>query len=276
MRTLRKSLFLVPLVLALLALPGTSLAAIQLVLHAVGSVQGNIPGASTLPGHENWIELDSFQHGVSVPIGPNGQPSGPAQTSEVTISKSWDRSVVRLFQAQATAEVFTDVTFELVDTAPAKMPMTLIRWQLINANLASASESSGGFLPSLSLGFSYSQIIITDVAQGTTVTYSWNPVQSAAPETLAKGILLTPSPNPTQGQTEFRFSLPSDSNAKLALFDLRGHLVREVYSGWTSSEPTVAVWDGKDDTGKRVAQGMYVARLTYPGREVTQRITVLR
>jgi hypothetical protein len=93
---------------------------------------------------------------------------------------------------------------------------------------------------------------------------------------VAKGILLTPAPNPTHGQTEFRFSLPADSNAKLELFDLRGHRVREVFNGATSSENTVAVWDGNDDGGMRVAQGIYIARLVYPGREVTQRITVLR
>ena len=276
MRICRRSLFVLPLVLTLLALPCGALAAQYLVMRAVGSAQGNIPGTSTLAGYANWINLSSLQHGVTVPVGPNGQPSGAAQTSEVTVTKEWDRSIVRLLQAQASGETFSDVTFELAEDPFAKMTMPLIRWQLINANLVGASESSGGGTPYVSLSFSYSQIIITDVVQGTTVTYNWNPVQSAAPETLAKGILLAPSPNPTQGQTEFRFSLPSDSNAKLTLFDLRGHLVREVYSGWTSTEPTVAVWDGKDDTGKRVAQGMYVARLTYPGREVTQRITVLR
>ncbi len=44
----------------------------------------------------------------------------------------------------------------------------------------------------------------------------------------------------------------------------------------TVNESTVAVWDGTNEDGMRVAQGVYMARLTYPGHEYTQRITVLR
>lgn len=271
-----KSLFRLGLVVALLALPGLAFATVHLVLQATGDSQGAILGSSTLGGHENWIELYSFQHGVTVPVGPSGQPSGAPQTSELTLAALFDRSTVPLFRAQANLESFSNFRLELVDDAPAKMPMTVYRIDLIDGYLVGTSESSGGSLPSVSLSFAYSQIIITDVARGTTVTYNWNPLLASAPQTVDKMNVIATTPNPTQGRTEFRFSLPNDSDARLTLFDVRGHLVRELYSGRTSSESTVAVWDGNDDRGLRVAQGVYMARLTYPGREVTQRITLLR
>lgn len=265
-----------PLALVLLVLPGAAKAGGELVIYAEGANQGIILGSSTEPTHRNWIDVFSFAHGVSVPTGAGGAPTGPAITSPLNIMTSFDRSTVKLFKAQADQELFAMFKMEWVDAATGDV---LFRYELDNARLIDAQESgsAGGNAPTISMSFNYSAITITDVVQRTSVTYNWNPSSAATPpESLAKGILLTPAPNPTHGQTEFRFSLPADSNAKLELFDVRGHRVREVYNGETSSDDTVAVWDGTDDRGMRVAQGIYIARLVYPGREVTQRITVLR
>lgn len=259
----------------LLALPGAASAA-DLVLQVVGATQGSIAGTSTIQGHENWITLYSFSHGVSVPVGPSGAPSGAPETSPATVMASFDRSTVKLMRALANAENLTTWKMEWLDSGTRQV---LLRYELQNAHVASVNESGstgGDNYPTVSLSFIYSRIIITDVVAGTNVQYDWNPVSTNAPQIAAKGILLAPSPNPTQGRAEFSFTLPADSDARLTLFDVRGHRVRELFDGRTSAEPNVAVWDGTDDSGQRVAQGMYIARLTYPGREVTQRITVLR
>jgi hypothetical protein len=190
----------------------------------------------------------------------------------------WDQATLNLFQAQATGAPFQTVTVEVIEDFTAKMPMAVVRFVLQDAHIAALSygfvDGSGYF--DVHMNLSFSQVTITDLAAGTSATYAWNPFSSATPPAEDKGIVLSPSPNPTYGQTEFRFALPADSNARLELFDLRGARVRELYNGRTSGESTVAVWDGTDDGGRRVAQGVYMARLSYPGREVTQRITVLR
>lgn len=277
MRHPTRSLAFLPLALALLVLPVAASAGGLLLIHATGSAQGVILGTSTEANHRNWIDVFSFSHGVSVPTGAGGVPTGPAITTPLSIMTMFDRSTIKLFKAQADQELFTEFKMEWVDAATGDV---LFRYELANARVIDAQESgsTGGYnAPSVSMSLHYSAITITDVVEGDSVTYNWNPSSAATPpESVAKGILLTPAPNPTHGQTEFRFSLPADSNAKLELFDLRGHRVREVFNGATSSENTVAVWDGNDDGGMRVAQGIYIARLVYPGREVTQRITVLR
>jgi type VI secretion system secreted protein Hcp len=277
MRHRRRSFAFLPLVLALASLPGLAFASGDLVILAQGATQGTIQGASTIQFHENWIDVFSFSHGVSVPTGANGLPTGPAITSPLSIMTRFDRSTIKMFRAQANQELFTIFRMEWVDAGTGQ---ALFRYELTNARIIDAQESGsagGDIAPTLSMSINYSRITITDLVQGTSMSYDWNSGSAATPpESVAKGILLTPAPNPTHGQTEFRFSLPADSNATLELFDLRGHRVRKVYSGMTSTDDTVAVWDGTDDRGNRVAQGIYVARLVYPGREVTQRITVLR
>jgi type VI secretion system Hcp family effector len=269
---------LLVLVATMLALPSLAFGALHLVIQATGSNQGTILGESTVPGYENAIDLTSFSHSVYVPSGANGVPSGPASVSDLSVSALFDRATVSLLQAMSTNESFSSFKMELVDDlGGAKMPMVLLQYELQGGYLSSISESgSGGQQPAVSYSFSYNRVTITDPAEGTSAVYYWTPPSSSSPETANKGILLTTTPNPTHGQTEFRFSLPADSNAQLTLYDIRGYRVRDLHSGWTSSEPTVAVWDGTDDRGMKVAQGVYVARLIYPGREVTQRITVLR
>ncbi len=266
---------LVLAVVALAALPVAAQAAGQLFLYARNATFGHIRGDATVQGHENWIECLSFQHAVSVPVGPGGAPTGPPQTTPLTIAAISDRSTVRLLAAQSALEPFTELRLDWVDGFTGD---TLLRFELAGAYLASASESgsSGDLRPFVSLSFSYAWITIHDFVEGTSATFEWNPLTSSTPETLAKGLLLSPSPNPTQGPAEFRFSLPADSNAVLALYDLRGHRVRELHNGFTPAGGATVAWDGTDDSGRRVGQGVYLARLTSPGRQVTERLTVLR
>lgn len=266
------------LVVTLMTLPSMAHAAVRLLVEATGSSQGAILGDSTVPGYEEWIELNSFSHSVYVLPGPNGLPAGQTQVSELAVSGLFDRSTVKLMKALSTNESFSSFNMEVVDDGGgAKMPMVLLRYKLTGGYVSTISSSgAAGSIPGLSITFSYYRVDITDVVEGTSVSYYWTPPATNAPESKTIGILLAPAPNPTHGRTQFRFALPRDSNAQLTLFDLRGHRVRELYSGWTSSDAMTVEWNGMDERGQKVAQGVYMARLTYPGHEVTQRITVLR
>lgn len=277
MRHRRNFLLLLGLLVLLASLPGSASATLYMFLNVEGASQGLIPGDATLPGYENWIEVSSFSHGVFVAPGVNGQPSGPPSVSDLSLTKGFDRSILRILRAQADQERLSSFTLEIATDSPLKMSMPIYRIELVNAYVSSAQESgSAGELPYFSLSFSYERVIITDIVEGTSVAYDWSPFAASAPETASKGILLPATPNPTRGSTEFRFSLPGDSDAELTLYDLRGHLVRRLHSGWTPAEGAVAVWDGTDDAGSRAPQGVYMARLSYPGHEITQRITLLR
>jgi type VI secretion system Hcp family effector len=273
-RTRMFFLLLLPLVFSLLGRPAS--ASTSMVLQAVGSVQGPILGGSTVAGHTDWIDILSYSWGIEVPIAANGQPTGPAKPTALTLMKSFDRASLKLLAAVQTGEVLPTWTMDFVDNGTSTV---YYRIALTVARIVSIQQSGSSEPPFESVSLSYSTITLTDVAQGISVTYSWDGGGTAAiatQEMLAKGILLPPSPNPTRGQTQFRFSLPSGMDSDLTLFDAQGRLVRKLHHGSTSAQSVVTVWDGTDDGGMKVAPGVYMARLAYPGAVVTQHFAVVR
>jgi hypothetical protein len=63
----------------------------------------------------------------------------------------------------------------------------------------------------------------------------------------------------------------------MGVYSVTGQLVRElVGSSEHQAGLYTAVWNGKDATGRDVASGVYLVRLSTPSKTVTQRITLLR
>ena len=90
--------------------------------------------------------------------------------------------------------------------------------------------------------------------------------------------LATPTPNPSRtGRTTLSFALPRPADTRLALYDVRGRLVRTLVEGPRPAGPSFADWDGRDDAGHVVAHGLYFARLSARGvGERTTRIVLVR
>ena len=250
-------------------------ASTSMVLRAVGALQGTIQGESIVSGHNTWIDIFSYSWGMEVPIGSNGQPTGPARPTALNLMKGFDRASLKLLGAGQTEETFTTWTMEFVDNATLAV---YYRIALTGAHIVSYQQSGSSEPPSESVSLAYASITHTDVLQGISVTYNWNAPGPAAIATqiLAKGILLPPSPNPTRGQTQFRFSLPNGMASDLTLFDAQGRVVRELHHGSASTASLVSVWDGTDEAGMKVAPGIYMARLAYQGAVVTQTFAVVR
>lgn len=69
-------------------------------------------------------------------------------------------------------------------------------------------------------------------------------------------------PNPFNPETTIEFTLPVEESVTLSIYDLNGRLVKHLIAGEPYSKGTFRVaWDGTDDMGKRVASGMYFARM---------------
>lgn len=253
-----------------------ALASTDMVLQVTGSIQGPILGGSSVPGHTGWIDALSYSWGVDVPIGANGLPTGLAKPSPLSLMKAFDHASLKLLAATQTEEVLPTWTMDFQDHGTS---VVYYRIAMSGAHLMSVQQSGSSETPIESASFSYSTITFTDVAQAISVTFNWSSsgvAAIAAQGMLARGILLPPTPNPTHGDTQFRFSLPSGSEAELTLFDAQGRVVRELHHGMTSTQSVVTAWDGTDDKGARVAPGIYMARLAIPGAVVTQHFAVIR
>ncbi|HEX38010.1 MAG TPA: T9SS type A sorting domain-containing protein, partial [Candidatus Cloacimonetes bacterium] len=62
-------------------------------------------------------------------------------------------------------------------------------------------------------------------------------------------------PNPVINSTRISFNLPEISQVDLAVYNLKGQLVKKLYSGNTSKH--TIMWDGKDEQGNELENGVY-------------------
>ncbi len=68
-------------------------------------------------------------------------------------------------------------------------------------------------------------------------------------------------PNPFNPQTRIEFDLARAGHAVLEVYDLQGTRVRTLVSETLGAGRHAATWDGRDDAGRQVASGVYMARL---------------
>jgi len=106
----------------------------------------------------------------------------------------------------------------------------------------------------------------TDVP-GTAVA---EPVAGAdLPQRLA---LLAGAPNPFRGATMLRYAVPREMNLLLAVYDRAGRRVRNLFGPQSLTPGTHSLtWDGRDEQGHRVAQGVYFFRLESDDATLTRK-----
>jgi hypothetical protein len=85
-----------------------------------------------------------------------------------------------------------------------------------------------------------------------------------------------PVPNPAREGAMLRFTLPVRQEATLAIFDVSGRLVRVLERGTLEAGEHRMTWDLRDESGRSVAPGLYVARLECGERRLARRIAVTR
>jgi hypothetical protein len=69
-------------------------------------------------------------------------------------------------------------------------------------------------------------------------------------------------PNPFRGQTVLRFELSKTSQISFSIFDLSGRRVRHFPRSIRQEGGHQIWWDGCDDSGRKVASGVYIYRLS--------------
>ena len=108
----------------------------------------------------------------------------------------------------------------------------------------------------------------------------YDPAAQPRPTAVALGpapelALAAPSPNPARERTSFGFALPRASHVTLELFDLAGRRVTKLADGVFAAGRWVRGWDLDDTAGRRVAPGLYLARLASSDGVRVQRVVVL-
>jgi hypothetical protein len=85
------------------------------------------------------------------------------------------------------------------------------------------------------------------------------------------------APNPFRTTTLVRYDVPAPGGrVYLRLFDVSGRLVRTLIDGAQAPGTRSATWDGRDDAGRVLPAGLYLARMEAAGYERTSRLVLAR
>ena len=88
-------------------------------------------------------------------------------------------------------------------------------------------------------------------------------------------------PNPSNPETWIPFEIDRDSEVSITIYDTSGTSVRTIRVGYVEagryrSQSKAVYWDGKTDTGERVASGVYFYTLRAGMARYTRKMMVLK
>ena len=88
-------------------------------------------------------------------------------------------------------------------------------------------------------------------------------------------------PNPFNPETWIPYQLSEPAEVAIQIYDSSGHLVRTLDMGVKSAgtymtRSRAAYWDGKNESGERVASGVYFYTLQTPTFSATRRMVILK
>jgi hypothetical protein len=99
---------------------------------------------------------------------------------------------------------------------------------------------------------------------------------SSVPAGMSSGVFLEQNaPNPVSSTTSIAFSLVKPADVSLDIFDVSGRLVRTLESGHREAGSHTATWNGLDEAGSRLANGVYYYRLTTPEGVASKTLTLV-
>jgi hypothetical protein len=110
----------------------------------------------------------------------------------------------------------------------------------------------------------------SDAASAGTVTGDDTP---ALPQAFA---LYQNAPNPFNPATTIRFDLPVRSPVKLAVYNVKGELIRVLLDREIEAGPREIRWNGRDSIGRAVASGIYFYRLDAPAFRESRKMILIR
>jgi hypothetical protein len=151
-------------------------------------------------------------------------------------------------------------TFQMILTPDGKIK---IQWGGITTETyASGVENQGGTLGVAATAAANSAALFTPPA-------AWSsPINENELETRLnpQGMplsnqLFQNAPNPVRYKTLIAFQLEKPGAVSLKIYNLNGQLVRTLASGQHNSGYHQAMWDAKDDAGRKVADGVYIYKL---------------
>ena len=104
----------------------------------------------------------------------------------------------------------------------------------------------------------------------------WKPSAVFGDTPVPGVVTIAAYPNPFNPQTMVHFTLEKAGIIKLAAYDLQGRCVRVLDEGYRTEGEHNVLWDGRDDTGRQLASGLFLLKLTASQQETTGKVMMVR
>jgi len=102
------------------------------------------------------------------------------------------------------------------------------------------------------------------------------PLTGAEERTILSVEHLKANPNPLMHSALINYTIPAKGEVSLTIYDLTGRLVRTLVRGMQNPGDYKVRWDGKDDKGKELGNGIYFYKLTTQGVNDIKKTVILR
>jgi len=104
------------------------------------------------------------------------------------------------------------------------------------------------------------------------------PSNFSAPDTQDSipGFSMQNSPNPFNDRTVISYTLPSDAQVALTIYNVRGQKVKNLLDEFQTAGAKRVLWDGTNKNGEKVASGVYFYRLEAGNMKATKRMVLVK
>jgi hypothetical protein len=83
-------------------------------------------------------------------------------------------------------------------------------------------------------------------------------------------------PNPFNPSTTISFNLPAPGLVKLNVYNIKGQLVKTLANEQYAQGNHTLTWNGTDNNSTSIASGVYFARITNGGKEITKKLVLVK
>jgi fibronectin type 3 domain-containing protein len=133
--------------------------------------------------------------------------------------------------------------------------------------------------PALDPGTYFYRLFAVDLSANVSApsdTVSITLEQTGVDEELVAGVSFV-RPNPFSTETTIHYTVPSEgADVSIALYDIRGRLVRTLVERSLGGGVYEAAWNGRDENGRAVSLGVYFARVSVGKWGETRKIAYVR
>lgn len=261
--------------------------------------QADSENSRALTGYRVWRLLQGQEQNPAVWTPLTTNPI----TMTMLIDSAWDDLPAGTYlwavQAVYTAGVLSNIVFtNTIEHITANGTITgfarniyqqpIAGATIIIGNQTATTGANGGYLITVPAGIysvtcvatGYHDVVQNNVVviagQSTPLSFTLIEVANADEHTVQSTVLKGNFPNPFSSQTTLSYEIKAPAPVILDIYNIKGQHVRTLVDETKATGSFSAVWDGTDEKGKAVSNGIYTYRLRAGNYLATRRMMLIQ